>query len=471
MGTETDAGIATPSACERSLALAGVVVAGRYQVTAVAAVRREVVVYHADDVRTGRPITLEVVRDEPAADAEFVAAVRVQAYKLAASAHVHRGVARVYDCGTTETGEVFVALERSEGPTLREILDSRGSLDTRTALRLAGQIGEALETLHHEDIAHGQLGPDCVVVATDAHGPDRVSLIGVELTAAYRTRIGRLMREASPPPYLAPEQIERGETTEASDVYALGNLLAEMLTARKAGSTIDPAADTAKVPAPIDRIIATAVDPRPYRRYPDISVMLNDMWGVHATLAESEAAEPSAPLAARPANAARHLRAGPPRAMHRIGMVAATAVVVAAVIWGTLSWRATAPPPAGPSVPVSATATPRGSSVTPSPAPTIPVSAGSARPRPVPVAPSVPVARVTPPVPQHTADAVSDGPAAAVAAPPPTPTGVRTAPSRAMTRNGASRVESAAQRPTTPEPRRDVGDGDAAIDWLLRQRR
>ena len=54
---------------------------------------------------------------------------------------------------------------------------------------------------------------------------ERIRLVGVELTAAYRTPIGLGLCDAFSLAYRAPEQIERGETTEATDVYALGMLL------------------------------------------------------------------------------------------------------------------------------------------------------------------------------------------------------------------------------------------------------
>ena len=145
------------AAPERSLSLAGSIIKARYRVNAVFSVSRDVVVYTAEELRYGRPIALKVLRDEVAGDAEFVAAVRDQASTLAMSVHIHRGLPRVYECGTLDTGELFIALERTKGATLREVLDVRGALDPSTALRIASQVGEVLETLHHSRIVHGQL--------------------------------------------------------------------------------------------------------------------------------------------------------------------------------------------------------------------------------------------------------------------------------------------------------------------------
>ncbi len=471
--TAEDAGSTTRPASEGCLALAGAVVNGRYHATAVAAVRRDVVLYRADDTRTGRPIALEVLRDDLAADAQFVAAVREQAWKLASSAHMHRGVARVYDCGTTDSGGVFVALERTEGPTLREVLDARGALDAGTALRLAGQIGEALETLHHEDIVHGQLDANSVLVVTDAHRGERVTLIGVELTAAYRTPTGRRVHDAVPPAYLAPEQIERGESTEASDVYALGRLLRDMLTSEKVGSTAsDAPADVAAVPAAIERIITTAVDPRPYHRYPDISVMLNDMFAAQATLAEAES-ERRPPVVARATNAPRRLRARPPRVARRIATVVVTAVVVAALVWGALSWRditrarATAPTPSDRALSVSPTlAVPTGSGAPSTTDPAVSVSPATIPPAPMPSASGRPE---TSRLPSDSTDAAHAGLAREAAAAPAAPASLGREPAPpAVAPSRPHRRESTA---TAGALAGDVGDGAAAVDWLLKQRR
>jgi serine/threonine-protein kinase len=392
---------------ERSLSLAGSIIKGRYRVNAASSVSRDVVVYAAEELRHGRPIALKVLRDELADDAEFVAAVREQATTLAMSAHAHRGLPRVYECGATDTGELFIALERTRGATLREVLDARGALGPYTALRIASQVGEALETLHHNRILHGQLGPESVLLVKDDDGMEHVTLTGVELTAAYRTTVGRRRREASPQAYLAPEQVERGETTETTDQYALGMLLRELLTA---ASTAPP-----PLPPEIERIITTATDARPEHRFPDISVMVNDMWAAQTALAE--AAPHPRPVRMR-AGTHRRQRRRQPQVALRIASALAAAGVIAVVAWFMLSGglgsrvRALLAAPAVTAVPVGQDA---------------PLAHPAAAPRPSPVV-----------------ERQEQG------APPG--------------------VESRPQRPaesTTPGER----DGSGAIDWLLKTRR
>jgi hypothetical protein len=454
-------GIAAPDTPERSLSLAGTVIKGRYKIDAVSSVSPDVVVYTAEDVRYGRPVALKVLRDEFAGDAQFVAAVRDQAGTLAMFAHALRGVARVYECGTTDTGEFFVAVEGTEGITLREVVDACGAIAPSTALRVAIRVGEALEALHHNRILHGQLGPDSVLMATDGDGVEHVKLVGVELTAAYRTPIGRGVRDALPRGYRAPEQLERGETTEATDVYALGLLLRELLTAGKAdeGPPLPPA---------IERIITTALDARPEYRYPDLSVMLNDMWGATTGLAEPKPRTRSVTPPANPYRRARHRR---PFTL-RTTAVVVVAGIIAAVVWIAAFDRIASHVRGG---------------VTPAAVTVVPVDRDATAPpvQPVPTEPGVPSpASATREETSAESRAVTEASTVeerspAIAKPLPAPEVVRPQPVAvpAAGRRPPPAVESRtppasqaqAERPRRTE--RDVGDGSAAIDWLLGNRR
>jgi protein tyrosine kinase len=423
-----------PELAERSLSLAGSTIKARYRLKAVAAVHRDVVLYAAEELRYGRPVTLEVLRDEVAGHPEFVAAVRAQATTLAMSPHAYRGLPRVYECDVTESGALFIALEPVTGITLRELIDTRGPLDLHMALRIASQVGEALETLHHNRLVHGELGPDSVLVTT---GSERVTLVGVELTAAYRTPIGCGRREESPLRYLAPEQIEHGTATAASDQYAFGRLLEELLAVSTASGTAGVEIPPAALPPAIERIMATALAARPEQRYPSISVMMNDLWGAQAALLPDEGRPRAGKLAAAAGRT--------PRGRTRLTAGLAAGIVAAAII-----------------LVVSVAL----------------VDRLIVRPRVRADAPAVsPVTldqRATPPDDRRPSVEVPGAPSAMPA--------VRAAPMRITepltvkdTAAGAVRpVESAApaaRRAPAPTRKADQGDGSAIIDWLLQNER
>jgi hypothetical protein len=470
---------ATPP--ERSLALAGSTIKARYRVNNLSSVSRELAVYSAEDVRYGRPVLVKVLREEVAADADFVAAVRDRASTLAMFAHLHRGVARVYECDATDTGEPFVAVERTTGVTLREILNARAPLDPPLALRIATRVGEALEALHHNHIVHGELTPDAVVMVPTAGGTEHVTLVGVELTAAYRTPIGARVRDASHLAYRAPEQ----------DEHALGVLLREMVTAdgTAAGRTAPP-----MLPPTIDRIIVTALEPRPELRYADISVMINDMWGAHTMLAEPELRVRSAKL--QPSGHRRRRR-GRLRSPLRI----ATGVVMAALLGGVV-WVATdrivarsraavsAPAPAPVAVEPAATPPAAGPvaselAVAP-PAATATGEKATGEKNAAPASVTVPPAPPKRPATERPVGAAKPTVAERPATPRPAPDrpAVTERPTPAIERSPVERSERAAapvDRPRRsaesstpaerPSPRTDAEDGSGAIDWLLQNRR
>jgi protein kinase-like protein len=514
-----------------SLGSLPVTITGRYRVAETTATTAEAVVYLADDLANNRQVGLEVLRGEAAADPEFVAAVRAQASRLAKAACVHPALARVYECGVTDEGDVFVVFESVAGRSLRETLDERGAFDAQRALRIVIQVGEALEALHRNGVVHGELRPEAITVVKDEDGIEAIKLTGLALTSARRTAIGLLLRDESLAPYLAPEQISRAETTEAADVHALGLLLQELLTGRRPHGSGPRGRGAGIIPLAIGRIIAKALEPGPGRRYSNVSLMVNDMWS-----AENEA--PKSPAPEAPAiqtlSEERRVPAGR-RARSDVGMAAA--LIVGLILVGATAWvvnldRLAREAPRDKEEPVAA------SPVAP-PAPPGPSSVNAAAPPSASSAAVEPVQPAAPPAAQADAPAVrapsgrEPAPAPGVEAVrkppvaserPPGGSGREAAPTarvdaagkppiaseRPASANGrepvpAARVEVVAKPPVAVErdaqsagsslgagarPRRapetrgaekaparsdqrasDSADGSAAIDWLLKDRR
>jgi Protein kinase domain len=511
---------------ERSMGLATSIVDERYRLGAVMAVSRDVVVYAADDTSADRQVALEILRDEVAADADFVAAVWEQARKLASPACAHRAIARVYDTGVTDAGVLFVAVERVVGRTLREVLDARGPLDPYNALRIAIQVGEALEVLHHRGVIHGELRPESVILVRGEGVSEQAKLVGVELMAGHRTAIGVRRRDPTLLAHLAPEQIERAQTTEAADVHALGRLLHDLLTAEPSRESRSPRPYSPVVPATIENIIASALHERPEERYSDITLMLNDMWGAQN---EFEAPKPRPRVAQRatlpqvewprirlPRVQLPHVRLPRvqwPRVGRReLGMagIGVGGMALAAVVWVTASHglpnlRFRVPAPAFTAAPVerqpalpSPSTLPAGPALVPA-QPALPAETHT--PAPPRVEPPAPTARVeTPPLPEPRRPApsvpseaaapkhVDVGKAIEPTAPPkrvdvPNAAELST-PKRAdepkrpedLTAAGARRP-SEARAPATPrlpasgDQSATDGDGAAIIDWLVKGRR
>jgi serine/threonine protein kinase len=413
---------------------------GRYRVIGPGVAAGEVVIYAAVSMASEQPVALAVLRGDGAADVEFVTIAREQAGRLAKAVGQQRNLVRVYETGLTDEGELFVALEPVVGRSLREVLDERGVLPARDAVRLAIQIGEGLETLHWSGIVHGELRPESVLLTQDEDGAEIARLVGVELTAARRTPTGRRIRDARISAYLAPEQINGGDTTEASDVHALGNLLVEMMTGQRPDGR--GRRGPAEIPPAIARIVAKATEPGPGRRYSGISLMVNDLWS-----ADNEAPKLSVASTQSPESAAARRTSDGRRARSDVGMAAA--LVVGLVLVGVTAWvvrsdrfvRRAAVESTEPLVAASPVEPPKLSA----PAPAV-----SAAPGPTPAAPVT-----LPPAPATSREKVET-------------VETRTAVAKRAT-VGAVSAPKQAQRPTAVDrPSAEGADGTAIIDWLLK---
>ena len=147
---------------------------------------------------------------------------------IVAASAVHRALVRVLELGDAENGHAFVAMELVQGRRLSEVL-SAGPLEVKAALRMAVELGGAVETLHNLGFVHGALRPRNVMVREDGG----VKLMDVELIGLREAwKMKGILAEESPPEYLAPEQISGLPATEATDIYAFAAILYEMLCGR-----------------------------------------------------------------------------------------------------------------------------------------------------------------------------------------------------------------------------------------------
>jgi serine/threonine-protein kinase len=181
----------------------------------------------------------------------------------------HHNVARIYDIGE-HAGTQYLTMELVRGQSLATLLATCGALAVERAVAIAGQIADGLAAAHEAGIVHRDLKPANVLIADRVRDSDpdvgRVVLtdFGIALPTADTTRL-TADRSAllGTPAYMAPEQV-RGEAVDArTDVYALGLVLYEMLTAN-----LPFAGDTALELA-IARLDHPAIDPRDHVAIPD----------------------------------------------------------------------------------------------------------------------------------------------------------------------------------------------------------
>jgi serine/threonine-protein kinase len=178
-----------------------------------------------------RDVAVKVI-DRPAGDAEAVRRFRHEVRVLASLDHP--GIARFLDGGRAADGSWFLALERIEGENLIAHAASR-RLTVRERVELFVAAVDAVEFAHQRGIVHRDLKPSNLLVAPD--GRPRLLDFGISKLiepdgeeAATLTRAGTW---ALTPAYASPEQFRGERVTAASDVYALGVLLYELLAGRR----------------------------------------------------------------------------------------------------------------------------------------------------------------------------------------------------------------------------------------------
>ena len=217
---------------------------GSYRVTSLLGRGGMGEVYRAHDARLGRDVALKVLPAEFTADAGRLARFESEARMLAALNHPHIGaIFGVEDAA----GFPALVLELVDGETLAERLQ-RGPIAMRDALKMAGQIADALDAAHRKGIIHRDLKPANIKVTPD--GVAKVLDFGLAKAAGVRlvseqehsqattrgvdaTRIGTLLGTA---PYMSPEQARGLPVDTRTDIWAFGAVLYEMLTGQPAFS-------------------------------------------------------------------------------------------------------------------------------------------------------------------------------------------------------------------------------------------
>ncbi|MFH8381857.1 serine/threonine-protein kinase [Kitasatospora sp. NPDC018058] len=182
------------------------------------------VVYRARSV-SGRQVAVKVIRPELAADAEFRARFRqeVTAARKVSGAFTAPVLDADADALAPWLATLFIA-----GPSLGERVSGQGPLTPSEVRRLAAGLAEALREIHRVGLVHRDLKPGNVLLAED--GP-RVIDFGIA-RALGESQLTSTGVAVGTPPFMAPEQFRSGSATSATDVFALGSVLAFAATGR-----------------------------------------------------------------------------------------------------------------------------------------------------------------------------------------------------------------------------------------------
>ncbi len=145
----------------------------------------------------------------------------------------HPNIARLLDAGVTQTGQPYLVLDYVEGETITRWCDTH-ALTVRARVQLFLQVLAAVAHAHAKLILHRDLKPSNILVTVEGQVKlldfGIAKLLDVEAQSAPMTELTRLAGHPFTPDYAAPEQLQAGDVTTATDVYALGVLLYVLLT-------------------------------------------------------------------------------------------------------------------------------------------------------------------------------------------------------------------------------------------------
>ena len=188
------------------------------------------VVYRARDLRLERTVAVKLLAPELARNDTF--RLRFTHESRAAAAIDHPHIVPIYEAGETD-GVLYIAMRYVEGSDLRHVLDRRGPLAPPTALRIAAQVGSALDAAHEHGLVHRDVKPGNILIArgTDSDHPEHAYLTDFGLTKKSLsltgfTTVGQFVGTLD---YVAPEQISGRPVDGRCDVYGFACVVYESL--------------------------------------------------------------------------------------------------------------------------------------------------------------------------------------------------------------------------------------------------
>ena len=264
--------------------LTGQILGDRYEVRQQIGAGAFAVTFHGHDIRLDRSIAIKILRHSYAADASSIR--RFEREAKAAASVTHGNVVAVYDVGR-QGDYLYIVMQYIAGDDLKHLINREGPLTSHRAVAITLDILAGLAAIHEAGIIHRDIKPQNVLIGRD--GVARVADFGIARLGedAGLTTAGTVMGTAA---YMAPEQAEAQPLVHATDLYAVGIVLYEMLTGRlpfDAPTTYGlivahlhamPAPPSFRAPAQdiapaLDAVVMRALAKHPDDRFPDARTM------------------------------------------------------------------------------------------------------------------------------------------------------------------------------------------------------
>ena len=242
--------------------------------------------YRARDTRLGRTVAIRLLPNALAPGA--AAREALVATARAVNSLSHPNIITLFDAG--EHGErVYLVFEFVKGQALRAEMAGK-PMATRRAVSIATNLGDAIATAHAAGFAHGGLSPESIMVTAKGHAKVPAFVLAAQGGFDESGDDARLHD------YGSPEEARGEAPDDRSDVYSIGAILFEMLTARRPShkGAAAPSARNAYVPPEVDAVVLKAIAPNPQSRYGSAAELAAELRRVAAAMMEAGGADDEA---------------------------------------------------------------------------------------------------------------------------------------------------------------------------------
>jgi serine/threonine protein kinase len=161
----------------------------------------------------------------------------------------HANLVQVFDAGVTDSGMVWIAMERLHGQTLREVIHRAGQVSIVDALFYASEIADGVDAVHEVNVIHRDLKPENVFITR--RNAVKVLDLGTGKFTGYGLNSTDKMRVIGTTAYMSPEQIKGLGVDARADVYALGLMVYEMIAGHH---PLSPVGGIASLPRAVEQV-------------------------------------------------------------------------------------------------------------------------------------------------------------------------------------------------------------------------
>jgi len=254
-------------------------------------------VYKAHDTEVREKVALKLIKPDIAEDKKTIERFRNE-LKLARKIR-HKNVCQMYDLNK-EKGAYFITMEYVPGEDLKSMIRMTGQLSVGASLNIVKQVCDGLSEAHILGVIHRDLKPQNIMI--DREGDAHIMDFGIARSLKGKGITGSGVMIGTPE-YMSPEQIEGKEVDQRSDIYSLGIILYEMLTAKvpfegdtpfsiglkhKSEIPKNPKELNAQIPDDLSRVILKCLDKDVDKRFQSAGELRSELTGIEKGIPSTE---------------------------------------------------------------------------------------------------------------------------------------------------------------------------------------